>query len=416
MGNVAIKTTVETVSTASSKILDANTERKYLSIQNKSADNTALIKFGEDFVAGQDEVQLVTFEPAVVPTGGGFKLEYDGVKTAEIAYDDDYSDVQTALRAIEGLEEVEVTGDFENGFEVTFTGTSGHKAHPLLAVTDNDLLTDETELEEAQKVLFSATPTGGTYKLKFGANKTAAIAFDADAAAIQTALRLVSGCEAVDVSEIGRGEPGFYVVFTGTYSNVAMIEVTDHATLVDDTTEADEVQTIYANMVPTEGTFKLQFKGEITAALEYGATALQIQTALRALSTISDDTTVSGTDLVTGMAVTFTGADGAENQPLITPYEVNLIRHGEELRLDVYQTSDGSGAAAVTAVVTEEQAGAGDTNLVATVAATQEGVADDTEGLALEPGAMKEYEDEVPVDAVWAVCDDATALIEIMEG
>lgn len=416
MGNVAIKTTVETVTTASSKILDANTERKYLSIQNKSADNVALIKFGEDFVAGEDEVQLVTFEPAIVPSSGGFKLEYDGVKTAEIAFDDAYTDVQTALRAIEGLEEVEVTGDFENGFEVTFTGTAGHKPHPLLAVTDNDLATDSTELEEAQKVAFSSTPTAGTYKLKFGANKTAAIAFDADAAAVQTALRLVSGCEAVDVSDIGRDEIGFYVVFTGTYENVAMIEVTDSATLVDDTTEADEVQTIYANMIPTEGTFKLQFKGQITSALAHNSTAGQIQTALRALSTISDDTTVAGTDLVTGMAVTFTGADGAENQPLITPYDVNLIRHGEELRLDVYQTSDGSGAASVTATVTEEQAGSGDADLVATVVATNEGVADDTEGLALEPGAMKEYEEEVPVDAVWAMCDDDTALIEIMEG
>ena len=415
MGQVSIKTTTATVTTASQKIIDANVERNFLSLQNKSAENSVLIKFGEDFVPAADEVQHIAFTPAVVPTSGSFKLSYDDVETAAIAYDDTYSDVQTALRAIPGLEEVEVLGDFENGFDVTFTGTSGHQPMLLLEIVDNTLSTTSTEVDEIQTIAFSSEPTSGTYKLGYGAEKTSALNYNDDAAAVQTALRLLTGLSAVDVAAAGEGF-GFVVTFTGSHADAGMITFSDASTLIDETVEADESQKIFANMVPTEGSYRLQFKGEITDELDFDADATAIQTALRALSTVGATTTVTGTDLVSGMTVAFLGVDGAADQPLIQPYAVNLIRYGEQLRMDVYPSSEGVSAASVTHTVTETTKGWEDTDVVGEVTVTTTGVIDDPEGVVMAPGDMQSYSEAVPVDAVYAVCDDDTALVEIQEG
>lgn len=69
----------------------------------------------------------------------------------------------------------------------------------------------------------------------------------------------------------------------------------------------NEVQTVTITGGPTSGTFTLTFAGQTTAALQFNATAQQVQTALRALSTIG-----SGNVNVAGSAggpysVTFVG-------------------------------------------------------------------------------------------------------------
>ena len=73
---------------------------------------------------------------------------------------------------------------------------------------------------EVQTVTITGTPTGGTFTLSYNGNPTAAIAYNATAAVVQTALRLVSGLSSVLVT--GGPGPGtaWVVTFPAFLGNV----------------------------------------------------------------------------------------------------------------------------------------------------------------------------------------------------
>jgi hypothetical protein len=514
---VSIKTTTVTVTGTPAEVLAANVERNFLALHNKSAVNV-LFKFGSNFGGANSEVQRITFFPNGVPSSGAFKLKYGENKTASIPYNAAAdSDIQTALQAVEGCSGATVEGNFITGFEVTFLGTQAQTNVLPLEVTDNTLATDDFRADEVQKIVFSATPTAGSYKVKFGTEKTAAIAFDDNASAVQAHLREVTGLGAVTVAALVE-EVGFAVTFASSHADAALLEVTDATTLTDETVIANETQEIYVNSEPTAGTFKLRFGavgfGEDTAALDFDATSAEIQSALRALTNIGSSTTVAGTgflkakrvvtntvnvlenqvysittpnhvheytpggvptsksavaaallalinavtddgftaslggtspnqtliltadvpgvtftatpsdnltavETVTnkrGMVVTFLGSDAAINQPLIIPVEVDLERHGEKLEMAVFPGTEGEAAAVISATVTETVKGVDDLTMVGSVATVLEGLAFANEGTPLEPGARISMSEAVPVDSVWAECDEDTALLEIQEG
>lgn len=65
-------------------------------------------------------------------------------------------------------------------------------------------LTDQaTHVTETQTIAISGTPTAGTYTVTFDGKTTAAIAYNADGATVQAALRLVAGLERVTVVTTG---------------------------------------------------------------------------------------------------------------------------------------------------------------------------------------------------------------------
>jgi hypothetical protein len=72
---------------------------------------------------------------------------------------------------------------------------------------------------EGQTVTITGTPTGGTYTLTFDSETTAAIAFNATAAAVQAALEALSNVEPGDVVAAGGPHPGtaVTVTFGGNY-------------------------------------------------------------------------------------------------------------------------------------------------------------------------------------------------------
>lgn len=82
----------------------------------------------------------------------------------------------------------------------------------------------------AQLLSFSATPDSGTFKLKFGAYTTDAINHNANAAAIQVALRLLAPLS--DVLVTGSFSVGFTITFVGFNSSPAIGEVTESTLLV----------------------------------------------------------------------------------------------------------------------------------------------------------------------------------------
>lgn len=90
------------------------------------------------------------------------------------------------------------------------------------------------------------------------------------------------------------------------------------------TSGTDEVQTITITGTPTGGTFKLYFRGGTTGALNWNATAAEVQSALRSLPAIYP-TGVDVTGLVGGpFTVTFAGDLADTNPPLIEKRDVAL--------------------------------------------------------------------------------------------
>ncbi len=85
-------------------------------------------------IAGVVEVQAIEF--STVPTAGSFKLQYDGEDTTELTFESDAAAVQDALQALTGLATVTATGNFTDGFVVTYTGVDG-PAETLTAVENS---------------------------------------------------------------------------------------------------------------------------------------------------------------------------------------------------------------------------------------------------------------------------------------
>lgn len=86
---------------------------------------------------GEDAEQLVSFSG--IPVTGSFKLVYEEEVTASIPYTADDAAVESALNALAGLSEVNVTGNFATGFSINFTGADGLRVQPLLTFQDNTL-------------------------------------------------------------------------------------------------------------------------------------------------------------------------------------------------------------------------------------------------------------------------------------
>lgn len=115
----------------------------------------------------QVSTQTITF--SAVPDTGAFTLSYGEEDSASIAFDDIASAVQAILRAMTGLDEVLVTGDFTTGFTVTFDGVPG--VADLLETDSNTLTVNEIVASGGQDAVSEAWgidedyQTGGSFTL-----------------------------------------------------------------------------------------------------------------------------------------------------------------------------------------------------------------------------------------------------------
>lgn len=96
------------------------------------------------------------------------------------------------------------------------------------------------------------------------------------------------------------------------------------------TTKSNEEQKITKSGTVTSGTFTITFDTQTTAAIDFDATAAEIQTALEALSNIAPgDVIVSGGPIsTTPIIIIFTGTLAAVNQPEITIGSGSLVGGG----------------------------------------------------------------------------------------
>lgn len=153
--------------------------------------------------AGQNAIQEVSIG---APTGGTFTLSLDGQVTSAIAYNASANAVRDALCALSNI-----------------AGT-----------------------DEVQTVTITGTPTGGDFTLTYSGQTTAAIAYNANAAAVQSALEALSNIAVGDVVCTGGALPGTAVTVTFRETlgcmNVAQMTA-DGAGLTGGTTPAVAIAT-----------------------------------------------------------------------------------------------------------------------------------------------------------------------------
>lgn len=206
-------------------------------------------------VAGTDEVQTITS----YLTSGTFTITYDGQTTGTIAWDAAAAAIETALEALSNIAvgEATVSGGPLDGagalVTVTFSGA--------LAATDLTEMTCSVAyvapVNEVQTL--SSDRTGGTFTLTHATNTTAAIAWNATAATVQTELEALAHLDAGDVLCSGGGLPTDIVItFAGAQAatDVGDITVTDSGTggtavtIAQTTTGVPETGQVLATTIP----------------------------------------------------------------------------------------------------------------------------------------------------------------------
>lgn len=112
--------------------------------------------------------------------------------------------------------------------------------------------------EEVQRITISGGPTGGTYVLHWNGQDTAAIAFDASAAAVQAALEALSNIAVGDVAVTGSAGGPYNVKFQGNLANADEAAITATASLTGGSSPAVAITT------PTAGGADLGSNGSGT--------------------------------------------------------------------------------------------------------------------------------------------------------
>jgi hypothetical protein len=181
--------------------------------------------------------------------------------TDPIAYNASNSDIQTALNALAtiGASGVAVTG--AGPFTVTFSGTeTQNRLQAVLELYDNQLTggTNPTvgivhttpgaspATNDVQTLTISGTPTGGTFRLRLVSCRTAPIAYNAAASAVQSALEAIPCFVSGDVAVSGSALPGNpqLILVAGRYLTTPAPAFSTVSALTGGTTPAAAVSTL----------------------------------------------------------------------------------------------------------------------------------------------------------------------------
>ena len=306
-----------------------------------------------------NEQQLLEFDYVNLPVGQQFILSLGGTSTAPITIGASsaatITNIDAALEAAgfgtTGNDFI-VTGNFNNGFVIEFTGDLELSNQALLQATwplDVEI-TATTNIQgsgqnEIQGVYFPAQPGGGDFTLTLGTETTASLAYDATAAEVQAALEALSniGVGNVLVTKSSFGSAFlFQVEFVGSNSlrpadfennptgNPLTIDFSNlvasipSVTTISEGTSLNEVQEVVVNGTPTAGDFKLSFDGvETTGVINFDDDAAAILAQLNTIPVLNGNVFVRG-DAENGFEIEFVGDLANVNTPQIVVTAVNL--------------------------------------------------------------------------------------------
>lgn len=140
------------------------------------------------------------------------------------------------------LGDIEVTGEDAVTFSVQGAYTvSGNN----WGVGPYNVLLSPPAVNEVQRVTITGTPTGGTFTLTYAGQTTAPIAYNAAAAAVQSALEALSNIAPGDVTATGGPLPGSFVTLTfgGSLAGQDVAAITATGSLTGGTAPAVSITT-----------------------------------------------------------------------------------------------------------------------------------------------------------------------------
>lgn len=154
-------------------------------------------------------------------------------------------------------------GSVEQAIDETFTAntTNSYVAvafaaaslQSVILVSSQNMTVAYNGVNAVQQVSITGSPTGGTFTLTYSAQTTAAIAYNATAAAVQTALQALSSIGSGNVSCTGGPLPGSAVnaTFIGTLGLQSLSTMTHTDSFTGGSTPAAAVSTTTAGVAPT---------------------------------------------------------------------------------------------------------------------------------------------------------------------
>lgn len=164
-----------------------------------------------------------------------------------------------------------------------------------------------------------------------------------------TGTSLDNACAYTGITRLGAAKSTVTARIFGDLTTVVPVDF--GASVVDDPTSAfvtvesgtittgiDEVQTITFSGAPTSGVFRLNHEGNQTVDIAFDDINTDVETALNNLASLSA-VTVTG-DYTTGFVVTFAGADGDQDQPLLTVTN-NSLDDGAPVTVSIAETTKG---------------------------------------------------------------------------
>lgn len=390
------------VSSVGAQVLPVNADRKFLLISNPDQVTPVNYKLGSNFNVVTSEVQKINFDQ--VPTGGTWTISFGASTTGALAFNADAATIQTALNGLASITgpggSVVVTGNYSNGFVVTFATGLANAPRALLVIASNSLVNSLVQQSSIQLLTFGLVPQAGNFQLAFGGNQTPNLAFNISAAALRTALNLLASINN-GVSAVT--QDGVTKAFTITMAAAplanapqALITVPVN-TLTNSAGIASDVQVLFAQPAPLQGNFQLMVGNQTTTLLPYNTNAAAIQSALEALSTVGvGNVLVTGAAFKTGFTMTFRAALANTVVPKVIPYmpTIGAALHPDTLQppykrvnpdvlMQVNRTVTGVGPAAVTTAVSSLQAGIAPANVAVTVVETTPGLAASNDGVQI---------------------------------
>jgi len=99
----------------------------------------------------------------------------------------------------------------------------------------------DTVVNEVQRIDFDAPPTTGTWTITFDGDTTSALAFDADADTIETALEALASIGSGNIDVQGDCDVGFQLTFIGTLGGANQPEVTVDTSGLDENASVSTV-------------------------------------------------------------------------------------------------------------------------------------------------------------------------------
>ena len=266
---------------------------------------------------------------------------------------------------------------------VPFTITTSTLVTSAGNITVVETTAGKNPVNEVHQIALVGNYTGGTFTITYSFGTTGAIAYNASAATVQTALAALAGVGAGNVLVTGGPGPAtpWIVSWVGALSGTSVAPGTINgasltgaggvtiATTTVGAGKSSSIQWIGASQAAA-GVFTLTFQGQTTGNIAFNATPATIQTALQGLSSIgAGNCLVYGVGGGTGFSqnkdywfVVFTGALAGVDVPLLTVNQfltpngnqtgAFMIQRGGQTTADEFQIIDLGGAGGGTFTLT----------------------------------------------------------------